>query len=57
MMAFQPENLHCTTMADGAVNMFLLISFSQRVSDTWKDAQELNGEVQVISKEGVIEET
>ena len=57
MMAFQPENLHGTTMADGAVNMFLLISCSQRVSDTWKDAQELNGEVQVISKEGVIEET
>jgi len=57
MMAFQPEHLHGTTMSDGAVNMFLLISFSRRVGDAWKEAQELQGQVQVVSKEGVIEET
>ncbi len=44
-------------MADGAVNMFLLISFSWHVGDAWNNAQELEGQVQVVSKEGVIEKT
>lgn len=57
MMAFQPGHLHGTTMAEGAVNMGLLISFSRRVCDAWKEAQELEGQVQIISKEGVIEES
>ena len=57
MMAFQPEHLHGTTFSHGAVNTSMIISFSRRVGDAWKEAQELEGRVQVISKEGVIKET
>ena len=47
MMAFQPEQLHGTTIANGAVNTGMAITFSRRVSDAWNDAKELQGKVDV----------
>ena len=39
ILAFQPEQLHGTTLGHGGVNTIVAISFSRRVSDTWKEAQ------------------
>ena len=57
MMAFQPECLHGTTSAHGAVNNSIIISFSRRIHDAWEDAKKLHGQVQVVLKDGVVEET
>lgn len=55
VMAFQPEHLHGTTIAHGAINTGMSISFSRRVSEAWKDAEELNGKVQISRKAGTVE--
>jgi hypothetical protein len=57
MMVFKPENLHATTLAHGAVNCFLLVSFSRRVYDAWKEALELGNKVEIIARDGAVEET
>ena len=57
MTAFQPEHLHGTTSARGAVNTTMIISFSRRINDAWEDAKKLHGQVQVVPKDGVVEET
>lgn len=57
MMAFQPECLHGTTIAHGAVNTGMIISFSRHVYDAWQDAEKLKGRVHVTSKSGAVEET
>jgi hypothetical protein len=57
MMAFQPEHLHGTTTAYGAINLGMAITFSRRVGDAWEDAKKLKGKVEVVSKDGVMEET
>ncbi len=57
MMAFQPEHLHGTTAAYGAINLGMAITFSRRVGDAWEDAKKLEGKVEVVSKAGVMEET
>jgi hypothetical protein len=57
MMAFQPEHLHGTMAAYGAINLSIAITFSQHVGDAWEDAKKLEGKVEVVSKAGVIEET
>ena len=49
-MAFQPEQLHGTTIANGAVNTGMAITFSRRVGDAWKDAKELKGKVDVVAE-------
>ena len=56
-MAFQPECLHGTTIAHGAVNTGMIISFSRHVYDAWQDAEKLKGRVHVTSKSGAVEET
>lgn len=55
-MAFQPEHLHGTTVSHGAINSSIIISFSRRISDAWEEAKKLQGQVQVVSKAGVVEE-
>ena len=50
MMAFQPEQLHGTTISDGAVNTGMAITFSQRVGDAWKNAKKLRGKVDIASQ-------
>ena len=57
MMAFQPECLHGTTSAHGAVNNSIIISFLHCIHDAWEDAKKLHGQVQVVLKDGVVEET
>lgn len=57
MTAFQPEYLHGTTVAHGAVNSSMIISFSRRITDAWEDAKKLHGKVQVVPGDGVVEET
>jgi hypothetical protein len=47
MMAFQPEQLHGTTIADGAVSTGMAITFSRHVGDAWNDAKGLEGKVDV----------
>jgi hypothetical protein len=56
MMAFQPEHLHGTTVSHGPINSSIIISFSRRISDAWEDTKKLQGQVQVVSKAGVVEE-
>jgi hypothetical protein len=38
IMAFRPEYLHGTTLAYGAINSAIAITFSRRVSDAWEEA-------------------
>jgi len=47
IMAFQPEQLHGTTISNGAVNTGMAITFSRRVGDAWNDAKKLQGKVDV----------
>jgi len=53
VMAFQPEHLHGTTIAHGAINTGMSISFSRCVSEAWKDAEELNGKFRSAVKLGL----
>ena len=57
MMAFQPECLHGTTSAHGVVNNSINNSFSCHIHDAWEDAKKLRSQVQVVPKDGVVEET
>jgi hypothetical protein len=50
MMAFQPEQLHGTTIANGAVNTGMAITFSRRVGDAWEEAKRLKGKVNVVTE-------
>jgi hypothetical protein len=49
-LAFQPGRLHGTTIGKGARNHNITISFSQRVADAWKEAED--AERKVIGGEG-----
>jgi hypothetical protein len=53
MMAFQPEQLHGATIANGAVITGMAINFTRRVQDAWNDAKRLKGRVEVDIEEAV----
>ena len=51
LLAFRPAHLHGTTSSLGARNTIISISFSQRVSDAWAAASELE-KASIISAAG-----
>ena len=50
--AFRPEYLHGTTLAYGAINSIIAITFSKRVGDAWKEAR--HGSISVDAQAGVL---
>src|SRR5258708_17946890 len=57
MMAFQPEHLHGTTPAYGAINLGMAITFSRRVCEAFEHAKKLEGQVGVVSKPRSVDKT